>query len=60
PAYETKKAVYDAKKGRRGRAPKPPDENPMVVLRCVQICSLDAVLEGGCSSISEFASPRAM
>jgi transposase len=28
PAYETKKAVYDAKKGRRGRAPKPPDEDP--------------------------------
>src|SRR6195952_1733895 len=25
PAYETKKAAYDAKKGRRGRPPKPPD-----------------------------------
>jgi len=28
PAYETKKAAYDAKTGRRGRAPKPPDEAP--------------------------------
>jgi hypothetical protein len=28
PGYETKKAVYDAKKSRRGRAPKPPDEDP--------------------------------
>ena len=28
PAYETKKAAYDAKKGRRGRPPKPPDEAP--------------------------------
>ncbi|GBR21513.1 hypothetical protein AA0616_2052 [Komagataeibacter nataicola NRIC 0616] len=28
PAYEKKKAVYDAKIGRRGRAPKPPDDEP--------------------------------
>ena len=28
PAYETKKAAYDAKKGRRGRPPKPPDNTP--------------------------------
>src|SRR6266567_4596085 len=28
PHYEKKKAVYDAKKGRRGRPPKPPDETP--------------------------------
>lgn len=28
PAYETKKVAYDSKKGRRGRAPKPPDETP--------------------------------
>lgn len=28
PAYEAKKAVYEAKTGRRGRAPKPPDETP--------------------------------
>ena len=27
-AYEAKKAAYDAKKGRRGSAPKPPDEAP--------------------------------
>lgn len=27
-AYEKKKAVYDAKTGRRGRAPEPPDDNP--------------------------------
>ncbi|HYS83598.1 MAG TPA: transposase, partial [Bradyrhizobium sp.] len=26
--YEAKKAAYDAKKGRRGRPPKPPDETP--------------------------------
>ncbi len=28
PAFETKKAAYEAKKGRRGRPPKPPDETP--------------------------------
>jgi transposase len=28
PAYESKKAAYDAKKGRRGRPPKPPDDIP--------------------------------
>ena len=28
PAYETKKAAYDAKKGRRGSKPKPPDDTP--------------------------------
>jgi hypothetical protein len=28
PAYETPKATYDAKKGRRGQPPKPPDEDP--------------------------------
>jgi len=28
PAYEDKKAAYDAKKGRRGRPPKPPDDAP--------------------------------
>ncbi len=28
PHYEAKKAAYDAKKGRRGRPPKPPDETP--------------------------------
>src|SRR3954452_5255710 len=28
PEYEEKKAAYDAKKGRRGRPPKPPDEMP--------------------------------
>ncbi len=28
PAYETKKAIYDAKKGRRGSKPKPPDDTP--------------------------------
>jgi transposase len=28
PAYEERKATYDAKKGRRGRPPKPPDETP--------------------------------
>jgi transposase len=28
PAYEKKKAAYDAKTGRRGRAPKPPDAEP--------------------------------
>lgn len=28
PAYETKKATYDAKKGRRGSKPKPPDDTP--------------------------------
>ena len=28
PAYETKKAIYDAKKGRRGSRPKPPDDTP--------------------------------
>lgn len=28
PQYDAKKAVYDAKKGRRGRPPKPPDETP--------------------------------
>ena len=28
PAYEAKKAAYDATKGRRGRPPKPPDDEP--------------------------------
>ena len=28
PPYERKKAAYEAKKGRRGRPPKPPDETP--------------------------------
>ena len=28
PAYESKKAAYDAKKGRRGRPPKPPHDAP--------------------------------
>ena len=28
PAYEEKKAAYEARKGRRGRPPKPPDETP--------------------------------
>ncbi len=28
PAYEEKKAAYEAKTGRRGRLPKPPDETP--------------------------------
>jgi transposase len=28
PEYEKKKAAYEAKKGRRGRPPKPPDESP--------------------------------
>jgi transposase len=28
PDYEEKKAAYEAKKGRRGRPPKPPDETP--------------------------------
>lgn len=28
PEYERKKAVYEAKKGRRGRPPKPPDDAP--------------------------------
>lgn len=28
PAYETKKAAYDARKGRRGRPPTPPDDTP--------------------------------
>jgi transposase len=28
PAYEAKKAAYDARKGRRGRPPKPPNETP--------------------------------
>jgi transposase len=28
PAYEAKKAVYDAKTGRRGQPPKPPEERP--------------------------------
>ena len=28
-AYEEKKAAYEAKKGRRGRPPKPPDETPL-------------------------------
>jgi transposase len=28
PAYEKKKAIYDAKTGRRGRPPKPPNEDP--------------------------------
>jgi transposase len=28
PEYERKKAVYEAKRGRRGRPPKPPDETP--------------------------------
>jgi transposase len=28
PAFETKKAAYDAGKGRRGRPPKPPDDDP--------------------------------
>lgn len=28
PAYETKKAAYDANKGRRGSKPKPPDDTP--------------------------------
>ena len=28
PAFEAKRAAYDARKGRRGRAPKPPDDLP--------------------------------
>jgi transposase len=28
PEYENKKAAYEAKKGRRGRPPKPPDDKP--------------------------------
>jgi transposase len=28
PEYESKKAVYEARRGRRGRPPKPPDETP--------------------------------
>lgn len=28
PEYEAKKAAYDARKGRRGRPPKPPEETP--------------------------------
>jgi hypothetical protein len=28
PEYEAKKAAYDAKKGRRGRPPKPPEDDP--------------------------------
>lgn len=28
PAFEAKKAAYDAKKGRRGRPPEPPDDEP--------------------------------
>jgi transposase len=28
PEYEAKKAAYDAKRGRRGRPPKPPDQTP--------------------------------
>jgi hypothetical protein len=28
PAYEEKKAAYEARKGRRGRPPKPPDGTP--------------------------------
>jgi transposase len=28
PEYENKKAAYEAKKGRRGRPPKPPDDQP--------------------------------
>jgi transposase len=28
PQYEAQKAIYEAKKGRRGRPPKPPDETP--------------------------------
>ena len=28
PEYDEKKAAYDARKGRRGRPPKPPDETP--------------------------------
>lgn len=28
PAYEAKQATYDAKNGRRGRPPKPPDDEP--------------------------------
>ncbi len=28
PAYEAKKAAYDSKKGRRGSAPRPPDDEP--------------------------------
>lgn len=28
PQYENKKAAYEAKKGRRGRPPKPPDDKP--------------------------------
>src|SRR5579863_8516944 len=28
PEYERKKAIYEAKRGRRGRPPKPPDEMP--------------------------------
>jgi transposase len=28
PGYEAKQAVYDAKRGRRGRPPKPPDDQP--------------------------------
>jgi len=29
PDHEARKAAYDAKKGRRGRPPKPPDETPL-------------------------------
>lgn len=28
PAYEAKKAAHDARRGRRGRAPKPPEDDP--------------------------------
>ena len=28
PEYEAKKTAYDARKGRRGRPPKPPDDHP--------------------------------
>lgn len=34
PAYETKKAIYDAKKGRRGSKPKPPDDTPPPERQC--------------------------
>jgi transposase len=34
PAYETKKAIYDAKKGRRGSLLKPPDDTPPPERQC--------------------------
>jgi transposase len=34
PAYETKKAAYDAKKGRRGSKPKSPDDTPPPDRQC--------------------------